>query len=95
MGTEIPYHGNIHRLGKFSLSRRVLDREWEHLKALFEEVIVCEAVLHFERRETVYYAMSEHFDEIKESEQIPEYVAEWYTDEDGELVNLKWKRRGG
>ncbi len=72
------------------MSNGLLDR-WESVVPLLAGVVVVRAECDYARAAVDYVAYSLAFDVVVEGEEIPEYVAEIETHEDGR-VDVKWGR---
>lgn len=77
------------RLGRFRVSRTLLDKNWRLLKPLFENVVPVYVENRFHEDSMEYVAYSELFEVVPEGIRIPEYEFVFGKKKDGTVSILR------
>ncbi len=81
----------MRRIGKFHLSFPIFDRDWHQALPILNGVVVVRATSLYDRYSIEYVAFSDHFDEVPEGVEPPEYRAVCTREESG-VITVKWEK---
>lgn len=72
-------------LGKFSIDRDILLRDWRSAKDIFSRVVVVKVECDFLGDVLIYTAFCDEFEDVEEGAEPPTYSVDMFREDDGSI----------
>jgi hypothetical protein len=85
---------NTHRMGRFRVSRDLIDSNWRRVAATLTGMLIVRAECRYDIDGIEYTAYCEEFDEVSKTEEPPFYRCIITVEEDTNSLFVEWQREG-